>query len=119
MYPYKTLLDQGIVLSGGSDCRATPFAVRLGMWSAVNRIEKNSGETLVPEERVTVKDAIKMWTIHGAYSTFEEEVKGSIETGKYADMVVLDRDPLSIDVKELRDMKVLYTILGGEIAYRA
>jgi len=119
MYPYKTLLDQGIVVSGGSDCRATPFAVRLGMWSAVNRIEKNSGEVLVPEERISVQDALKMWTIHGAYATFEEGVKGSIEPGKYADMVVLDQDPLSIDVTQLKDMKVLITILAGKIVYRA
>ena len=119
MYPYKTLLDQGIVVSGGSDCRATPFAVRLGMWSAVNRIEKNSGEVLVPEERISVRDALKMWTIHGAYATFEENVKGSIEPGKYADMAVLDQDPLSIDVTEIRDMEVLFTILAGEVVYRA
>ena len=119
IYPYKTLLDQGIVISGGSDCRATPFPPRIGMWSAVNRIEKNSQEILVPEERISATDALKMWTINGAYASFEENVKGSIEPGKYADMVVLDRDPLSIDPNELIEMKVLYTILAGNIVYRA
>ncbi|UCG70569.1 MAG: amidohydrolase [Thermoplasmata archaeon] len=119
IYPFKTLLDQGIVVSGGSDCRATPFPPRLGMWSAVNRVEKNSGEVLVPEERVSVKDALNMFTINGAYASFEENVKGSIEPGKYADMVVLDQDPLSIDVDQLKYITVLFTILGGEIVYRA
>ena len=118
-YPYKTLLDQGIVVSAGSDCRATPFPPRIGMWSAVNRIEKKSQEVLVPEERISAMDALKMWTINGAYASFEEHVKGSIEPGKYADMVVLDRDPLTIDANELIEMKVLYTILAGQIVFRA
>ncbi len=119
MYPFKTLLAQGIVVSGGSDCRATPFPPQVGMWSAVNRVEKNSGEVLVPEERVSVIEALKMYTIHGAYMSFEEDVKGSIEPGKYADMVVLNQDPLSIEPNELRDLKVLHTILGGKIVYQA
>ena len=119
MYPYKTLLSRGIVVSGGSDCRATPFPPPLGIWSAVNRIEKNSGEVLIPEERISITEALKMYTIHGAYASFEEEVKGSIEPGKFADMVVLDRDPLSIDPQELREMRVLHTILGGEVVYSA
>lgn len=119
IYPFKTLLDQGIVLSGGSDCRATPFPPRIGMWSAVNRIEKNSQEVLVPEERISAKDALKMWTINGAYASFEENVKGSIEAGKYADMVVLDRDPLTIEAEELIEMRVLATVLGGKIEYRS
>jgi hypothetical protein len=118
-YPYKTLLDQGIVISGGSDCRATPFPPRIGMWSAVNRIEKNSREVLVPEERISATDALKMWTISGAYASFEEDVKGSIEPGKYADMVVLDRDPLTIEKDQLIEMRVLITILGGKIEYRS
>jgi predicted amidohydrolase YtcJ len=119
IYPYRTLLDQGIVISGGSDCRATPFPPRIGMWSAVNRIEKNSQKVLIPEERISAKDALKMWTISGAYASFEENVKGSIAPGKYADMVVLDRDPLTIEADQLIEMKVLTTILGGKIEYRS
>ena len=119
MYPYKTLLDQGILVSGGSDCRATPFPPLLGIWSAVNRIEKNSGQVLVPKERVSVEEALRMYTINGAYVSFEEKIKGSLEPGKVADMVVLDQDPFSIDPSQLREMKVLHTILGGEIVYSA
>jgi len=117
IYPFRSLLGQGIVVSGGSDCRATPFAPTHGIWSAVTRIERNSGKVLVPEERISVKEALKMFTINGAYASFEEDVKGSIEPGKYADMVVLDQDPLNIEVDQLKEMRVLFTILGGNVVY--
>ncbi|MEG2144534.1 MAG: amidohydrolase family protein, partial [Oscillospiraceae bacterium] len=70
-----------------------------------------------PHEKVTVMEALRFYTINGAYSAFEEKTKGSITTGKLADMVVLDRDPCSIDPEELKDVCVLRTILGGKTVY--
>jgi len=65
-----------------------------------------------------VKEALRLYTINGAYASFEEEIKGSIEPGKLADMVVLDRDILTIPTDELREMKVDMTIVGGEVVFR-
>lgn len=63
-------------------------------------------------------DALRLYTINGAYASFEESIKGSIEPGKLADMVVLDRDILTIPHEELKDMKVEMTLVGGEIVYQ-
>jgi len=84
------------------------------MWSAVNRIEKNSQDVMVPEERISAEDALKMWTINGAYASFEEDRKGTIERGKLADFVVLSGDPRE---EEISSLKVEMTIVGGTVVY--
>ncbi len=70
-----------------------------------------------PEERITVEEAIRAVTITPAYSTFEENLKGSIEPGKLADLVVLDRDILTVPSMEIRDIAVVKTMMGGEFVY--
>jgi hypothetical protein len=87
-----------------------------GIWTAMVR-KTDSGETLAPEERITVEEAIRMCTINGAYSSFEEKIKGSIEPGKLADLVVLSDDPLSVPTDKIKDIVVEMTIIGGRVVY--
>jgi len=72
---------------------------------------------MTPEERIPVMDAIRMYTLNGAYASFEEKIKGSIEPGKLADLIVLSEDPLSISPEEIKDLKVEMTLVGGEIVH--
>jgi len=76
------------------------------------------GEVLAEEQAISVMDAIRVYTINGAYLEGTEKEKGSLEPGKLADMVVLDRDILTIDPKEIIDTKALMTIAGGEVVYK-
>ena len=71
------------------------------------------------EQKVTLEEAIRMYTINGAQLTFEEEIKGSLEPGKLADMVILDRDIMTCPEDEIKDIKILRTFLGGETVYAA
>ncbi|MDM8003308.1 MAG: amidohydrolase family protein, partial [Bacteroidota bacterium] len=68
----------------------------------------------VPEQKITVEEALKAYTINGAYASFEEDIKGTLEPGKLADFVVLDRDITAIDPAEIWDMKVQQTWVGGK-----
>jgi hypothetical protein len=110
VYPFKTLLQEGILVTGGSDCPVEPISPLLGMYAAVAR------ETL-PEERITVDDALRVYTINAAYASFEENVKGSIEAGKLADLVVLSHDPRAIPSSKIKDIRVETTIVGGRVVY--
>jgi hypothetical protein len=78
---------------------------------------RESGKVINPEERITVEEAIRAVTITPAYSTFEEDLKGSIEPGKLADLVVLGRDILTVPPLEIKDIPILRTMMGGEFVY--
>ena len=116
-YPAKSYFDNGIIVSGGSDVYVTPISPWWGIWAAVVRREMKSGQILAPEERITVRQALQMYTLNGAYAGFEEKTKGSLEVGKLADFVVLDRNLLEIPADELKDVKVLATFVGGHAVY--
>ncbi len=110
-YAFKSLLDAGINMMGGSDAPVEPVSPILGIYAAVAREP-------FPEERLTVKDALRLYTVNAAYGAFEEDIKGSIEKGKLADLVVLSSNPYKSPIKEIRDIKVEMTIVGGQIVYR-
>ncbi|MCH8016781.1 MAG: amidohydrolase [Acidobacteria bacterium] len=115
--PLRTYLDHGIRVMTGSDSGRVPTGVPLfTIFEAVNRVRR-SGKVINPEERITVEEAIRAVTITPAYSTFEENLKGSIEPGKLADLVVLGRDILSVPPLEIKDIAVLRTMMGGEFVY--
>lgn len=110
LYPLKTLLKNGVRVIGGSDCPMEPLNPLMGIQAAVAR-------EVFPEEQVTVDEALRMYTIDAAYSACEENLKGSIETGKLADLIVLSHDPRKIQPTEIADINVEMTIIGGKIVY--
>ncbi len=125
LQPYRSIIDAGVVVAGGSDHMikfdarqaVNPYDPFFGMWMAITR-KAADGSVHNPEQRVTREEALRMWTLNGAYLSFEEDVKGSLEPGKYADFAILDRDILTCPVDELRQVEVLETVLAGEAVYR-
>jgi predicted amidohydrolase YtcJ len=93
-----------------------PIGPMVGLYAAVTR-KGESGKVYGPGEAVSIKDAITMYTRNGAFFTREEKLKGTLEPGKLADMIVLPEDPLSIAPEKLLDLKVDMTIVGGRILY--
>ena len=118
-FRFRTLLDAGFRVPGSSDCTGTdPWLVNpmFGIWCMVNR-RTYSGELLEPEEKVSVAEAICIYTYNSAYAEFQEEVKGSIEEGKLADLVVLDRDPITAPEETLKDIRVDQTWVDGKLVF--
>ena len=109
-YAFKSLLKAGVVLMGGSDAPVEPVSPILGVYAAVARKTNR-------QERLTVDEALRMYTVNAAYGSFEECLKGSIEVGKFADLTVLSRNPYKTPPQNLRDVKVEMTIVGGEVVY--
>jgi hypothetical protein len=95
-----------------------PYNPFFGMWMAITR-KTADGSVLHPEQAVTREEALKMWTLNGAYLSFEEKVKGSIEAGKLADMVVISKDFLTCPVDDIKDIEALTTIVDGKVVYQA
>ncbi len=124
-YAFRTLRDNGAVLSFGTDWPGTqaayyPINPLLGIYAAVTR-QTVTGQPeggWFPQERIPIEEAIRYYTLNNAYATFEENIKGSIREGKLADLVVLDRDVLSLPPQELLKAQVVYTLLDGEIIYQ-
>ena len=112
----KTLLDNGIKVCLGSDWTVTPLNVIHGIDIAVNRKTKDGAnpEGWIPEEKISVEQAVKAYTLDAAYASFEENIKGSIEVGKLADFVVLSENIFEIPSKEIQNVKIANTIFDGE-----
>jgi predicted amidohydrolase YtcJ len=111
LYPFHSFLEEGLTMCGGSDAPVESAEPLLGIYSAVNRLG------VAPEQAISIEDAIRMYTTHAAYAAFEESVKGTIETGKLADLVVLSGDPLSTPPERLRDLSVEMTLVGGKVIF--
>lgn len=116
-YPGKSYFDYGIVAAAGTDVPVTPLSPWWGLWAAVERKEVKSGQVIAPEERLSVLQALELFTRNPAYIGFEEKEKGSLEAGKFADFIVIDRDVLAIPPEQLKDVQVLQTWVGGELIY--
>jgi len=114
--PVKDWLRNGIRIGLGSDAPINPYDPILGIWHACTRIA-NSGEVIGPNQRITPAEALRCYTINNAYFSFEEDIKGSIEPGKLADLVVLSNDILTCPIDEIRDSRVLMTMVGGKVVY--
>ncbi len=116
-FPHKTYLEKGIISVGNSDWFVTSANIAQQIYGVVTRTSY-TGEVVGADQAIPVNEALRLYTINGAYASFEENAKGSIEPGKLADMAVLDRDILSIPSEEIKDMRVEMTIVGGDIVFQ-
>jgi predicted amidohydrolase YtcJ len=112
--PHRAWLDAGLVVAAGSD--VVPFDPLLGIWSFVTRQTRAAG-VIGLAERVSRAEALRMYTLNAAYLTFEEELKGSLEPGKLADLVILDGDPLTCATDEIAGLSVATTVVGGRVTF--
>jgi len=123
--PLKSMFDAGVVVAGGSDHMIrfdsrnaiNPYNPFFGMWMAITR-KTVDGAILGPDQAVTREQALRMWTLNGAWMTFDEKIKGSIEPGKLADLVVISKDYLRCPVDDIKDIEALLTVVGGQVVYR-
>jgi predicted amidohydrolase YtcJ len=114
--PVKTALNKGIDVTIHSDAPvALPNLMRV-VWTAVSRTSR-SGKIIGMSERLTTYEALKAITIWSAYQHYEENRKGSLERGKLADLVILDKNPLKVNIEEIKDIQVLKTIKEGQIVF--
>ncbi|PEZ01080.1 hypothetical protein CN326_21905 [Bacillus sp. AFS018417] len=117
MYPLRDYIDAGIIAAAASDSPVIMPNPLLGIHVAVNRLS-SSGQEVGANQRVSILEAIKLFTWNGAYASFEEAVKGSIEVGKLADLVVLDKPILNVPHEQIKDIQVELTMLDGEIVFQ-
>jgi predicted amidohydrolase YtcJ len=118
MMPYRSYLDAGIKAAGGCDFPPGPFSPLMGMQGMVTRTGWN-GETWGANQRISVADALRVYTWNGAYNSHEEHLKGSIAPGKLADFVVLSDDPASVPPDRIAGIEVVRTFVGGRATYAA
>ncbi|MEI6047905.1 MAG: amidohydrolase [Bacteroidota bacterium] len=118
-YAWKSLADAGAILAFGTDYQVEPLNPMEGLYAAVSRKDRlgEDGEGWYPEQKITMEDAIKYYTLGSAYSQFMEKRKGMIKRGYLADIVITDKDLLAIPGNEIMQTKVDYTITGGKIVY--
>ncbi len=118
MFPCRSLLDRDIPVAGSSDCPVTTPNPLIGLRTALDR-KTAGGRQVAPEEGVSMLEAVRMYTYNGAYASFEEDIKGSLEPGKLADLVVLSQPLLGTPVEELGDIEVDLTMVGGRVVYES
>ena len=109
--PFRSILDAGGLVAGGSDAPVTKMSPLKGIRACILHPNK--------DQRITLYEALKLFTVNGARIGFEEHLKGSIEPGKLADFTVLSDNPYSVDPEAVGDIKVEKTIVGGNIVYDA
>jgi predicted amidohydrolase YtcJ len=118
MFAVRSFLDAGIRVTQASDYPPGPFEPMMALQSSVTRTD-SKGNVWGPRQRVSVEEAIRVGTLHGAYASYEEDLKGSIEPGKLADLVVLGRDPFREDPSTLIKIPVERTMVGGRWVFEA
>jgi predicted amidohydrolase YtcJ len=116
-HPYRTLLERGIPIAGGADWPLEPNDQFFYIWVAVTR-KTIDGEVVGPEHKLTREEALRFHTIWAAYSTFDENRKGSLEPGKFADLVVLSADYLTVPEDQIKDITPLVTMVGGMVVFK-
>lgn len=116
MFTAKSFIDKGIIAAGASDCPITFSDPLMGIHLAVNRTTQG-GQVINPDERISPMDALRMFTFNGAYASKEDDIKGSIEVGKLADLVILNDDFMKTPADKIWDLQVDTTIIDGVIEY--
>jgi predicted amidohydrolase YtcJ len=118
-YAFRSLLDARVRLAFGSDWTVAPLDPLQGIAAAVTRrtLDGRNPNGWVPEQKITVEEAVSAFTVGSAYAEFQEPVKGTITPGKLADLVMLDRDIFKIDPTEIEKARVLLTVMDGKVVY--
>ena len=118
MFALRSFLDAGVMATEASDYPPGPFEPMMALQSMVTRTDI-TGKVWGPRQKITVEEALKVATLHGAYASFEEHEKGSLEAGKLADLVVLGRNPLTEDPSSLISIPIERTMVGGQWVYES
>ena len=120
-YAFRTILDTGGILAFGSDSPVAPLNPILGVYAAVTRrtLDDKNPNGWIPEQKISVDETVKAFTWGSAYAEFQEGVKGTIEVGKLADLVILSDDIFTIDPVKIWNVKVLTTVVDGKVVYEA
>ncbi|HEX3386426.1 MAG TPA: amidohydrolase family protein, partial [Mucilaginibacter sp.] len=117
LHPTKTSEDMGIIYALHSDAPVSPYQAMPRLGSAVNR-KTREGIVIGANQCIDAETAIKAYTFAGAYTTFEEKKKGTLQPGMFADLIVLDADPTKINPDDIRNIKVDMTMVGGKIVFQ-
>jgi predicted amidohydrolase YtcJ len=120
-YDFRSLLDSGATLAFGSDWPVAPMEPLMGIYAAVTRrtLDNRNPNGWIPEQKISVAEAVHAYTVGSAYAQFDEKIRGSLEPGKLADLVVLSQDIFHIDPVQIEDTHVDLTILDGRVIYEA
>lgn len=118
MFAHRWFIDAGISVPGASDYSPGPFEPMMALQSMVTRRDY-AGRVWGAEQRITIDEALRVGTVNGGFASHEEHAKGSIAAGKLADFVVLDRDPYAVPAEELKDIRVMRTVVGGKTVHLA
>lgn len=118
-YAFRSLLDAGARLAFGSDWFVAPPTPLEGIYAAVSRqtLDDANPNGWVPEQKISVEEALRAYTSDAAYSAFEEKRKGTLAPGKLADFVILEKDLRAIPAEEIRQVKVKMTVVGGKVVF--
>ena len=116
--PMRAAIDKGLRPTNHTDFVVAPLDQMFVVWTAVNRISR-SGAVIGPDQRITPMEALRAITINAAYQYAEEKSKGSLESGKLADLVIVDKNPLKVEAMSIKDIKVVETIKEGKTIYKA
>jgi hypothetical protein len=119
-FAWRSMLDAGVPLAFGTDWPIAPLNPLLGIWAAVTRqtLDHKHPEGWIPEQRVTLGEALRAYTQASAYAEFQEKVKGTIAPEMLADMVVLSADLFSVPANQIKDERVILTMVGGKVVYQ-
>jgi predicted amidohydrolase YtcJ len=120
-YAFRSLLDAGAKVAFGSDWFVAPPTPLEGIYAAVTRrtLDEARPGGWVPEQRISVEEALRAYTVNAAFASFDEAEKGSLTRGKLADMVLIDRDLTRIPPGEIREARAVLTVVGGRVVHES
>ncbi|HEX8071350.1 MAG TPA: amidohydrolase [Pyrinomonadaceae bacterium] len=120
-YAFRALLDAGAPLAFGTDWYVAPLNPMLGLYAAATRrtLDGKNPQGWIPEQKITVAEAVRAYTVGSAYAEFQDDVKGTLAPGKLADLVILDRDIFEIDPADIEHARVTLTVMDGRVVYEA
>ena len=117
MLSLESMLELGLHVSGGSDCPVEPFSILDNLRAAVTRRNRAGTDTFLPDQALTVEEGLRLFTSYAAWASRDEKVRGTLEVGKQADLVVLDGDLFQLDPEAFPEVNVWETVLNGATVY--